>query len=61
MTRYLNMRTASGVETVDELNRDDFNSHKEFRKELRRLFGEYRLSGMAVYTSQRCTKEWRDK
>jgi hypothetical protein len=58
MTRYLNMRTASGVETVDELNRDDFNSHKEFRKELRRLVGEYHLCGMGVYISQRCTKEW---
>ena len=61
MKRYLNMRTASGVETVDELSREDFDSYKEFIKELRRLVGEYRLSGMAVYTSQRCTKEWRDK
>jgi len=55
---YFNMRTNYGVETVDELNPADFTTHKEFRRERKRLVSEYHLSGMAVYTSQRCTKEW---
>ena len=56
--RYFNMRTNYGIETVDELNPSDFNSIKEFRKELRRLTYEYRLAGMNVYISQRPDNTW---
>lgn len=59
MIRYLNLKTVYGVETVDELDQKDFPTYREFRKELNRLIGEYRLAGMQVYSSQRCTKEWR--
>lgn len=58
MVRYLNIKTSYGIETVDEVRREDFNSHKEFIQELRRLKREYNIAGMLVYTSQRCTKEW---
>lgn len=61
MTRYINMRTVYGVETVDELTREDFASRKEFVNELTRLIGEYRMAGMNVYRSTRCTKEWRNR
>lgn len=58
---YINMRECWGVETVDELDPKDFASNKEFKEELQRLVGEYRLAGMDVYTSNRCTAEWREK
>ena len=56
---YLNMRSQYGVETVDELNRKDFNTYKAYRAEVKRLVAEYRMSGMNVYTSQRCCKDWK--
>jgi hypothetical protein len=55
---YLNMKTNYGVETVDQLDRKDFKSYKEFRTELIRLRNEYHLAGMNVYISQRATKDW---
>ena len=61
MKVYFNIRTNYGVETVDEISLTDFNTPKEFSMERRRLAGEYRMAGMQVYTSSRCTKEWRDK
>lgn len=57
--KYFNIRTNYGVETVDELNRSDFKTYSEYKNELRRLLNEYRLSGMNVYLSQRCTNEWK--
>lgn len=56
MVRYLNLKTNYGTETVDSLSQKDFNTFKEFRKELRRLVSEYRLAGMNVYISQRSVK-----
>lgn len=59
ITRYINIKTNYGVETVDEINKSDFPTYPEFKKELRRLIYEYRLAGMMVYSSIRCTKEWK--
>lgn len=59
-TVYLNFRGPCGVETIGEVRRQDFNSFSEFQKEIIRLKQEYNLSGFSVYTSQRCTKEYRD-
>lgn len=58
MTKYFNMKTSYGVETVDELSLSDFTSFKEFKIEVRRLLSEYTLCGMNVYISQRCDKTW---
>lgn len=58
MKKYLNMKSVYGVETVDELDSKDFPTLKEFRKEKSRLLTEYRIAGMAVYSSQRCDKTW---
>lgn len=61
MIRYFNIRTNQGIETVDKVNSKDFESRKDFIIELRRLKGEYNIAGMAVYTSQRCTNDWKNK
>lgn len=58
MIRYLNTRTSDGVETVDQLELKDFADYKAFKAELIRLINEYHISGVLVYSSQRCTKEW---
>ena len=59
--KYINLKSSYGVETVDELSEKDFTTYKDFLKEFKRLLSEYRLAGMAVYSSNRCTKEWRNK
>lgn len=61
MIIYLNIKTNYGTETIDELNLSDFQTYRDFKKELSRLTYEYRLSGMQVYRSQRSTKEWRNR
>lgn len=61
MTKYLNIKTGNAVETVDELSLSDYKTYSEFRAELRRLIAEYRMAGMFVYSSSRCTKECREK
>lgn len=61
MKRYFNIKTAYGIETVDEVNKEDFGTRKEFLAELSRLKAEYNLAGMIVYTSQRCTNDWKNK
>ena len=60
MKRFLNTRTNYGVETVEELDTEDFKTYKEFREELRRLRIEYSLAGTSTWVSQRATKEWRE-
>ena len=56
--RYLNIRTSEGIETVDHLDRNDFNTYLDYNRELKRLVTEYRIAGMNVYTSQRSTKDY---
>ena len=56
MTRYLNIKTQYGVETWETIDGDDFNSHKEFKKEIRSLKENYALNGYYLYTSQRASK-----
>jgi hypothetical protein len=58
---YINLKSCYGVETVDQLSKKDFSSYKDFIKELKRLLYEYHLAGMAVYSSSRCTKDWKNK
>ena len=62
-TVFFNMRTADGVETVDEFTRGEDNptDPREFRKYVNTVVGEYRLAGMNVYKSSRCTKDWKNK
>ena len=60
-TRYLNIKSPQGVETVDEVCSADFQDRKAFKAELERLSSEYHLAGMAVYISTRCNKSWKAK
>lgn len=60
-TVYLNMKTKQGVETVDEFTREQNQTPIEFRKYVSKMITEYRIAGMQVYSSQRCTKEWANK
>ncbi len=55
---YFNIRTNYGIETVDQLDRKDFPTVREYMKEIRRVLREYHLSGMNVYRSSRSTKDW---
>ena len=58
-TVYLNMRTSYGVETVDQICREDWPDRKSYLNELKSMVENYHLSGMNVYTSRRCTKDWK--
>lgn len=58
---YLNMKSNIGVETVDEFTREPGRDPKEFNAYVRKMIDEYRLSGMAVYSSTRCSKDWNAK
>jgi hypothetical protein len=60
MKRYFNIKGSYGVETIDELDSANFDSIKEFRKEVKRLYREYNLTPMGVYVSSRCTNEWKN-
>ena len=56
MTKYLNIKTVHGTETVETVNRKDFNSYKEFTNEIKNLKDNYALMGYNLYTSQRASK-----
>jgi hypothetical protein len=56
MTRYLNIKTQHGVETWETVNREDFNSYKEFINEIISIKKNYSLMGYSLYTSQRASK-----
>lgn len=61
MKVYLNYKTTQGTETVDEFQMETNQSPKEFHKYVSQMISEYRLSGMNVYKSNRCTKDWSNK
>ena len=58
---YFNIKSPYGIETIDELNKNDFNNMKEFRLEVKRLVLEYHIAGINVYKSSRCTKDWKNR
>jgi hypothetical protein len=55
---YINMKDKSGkVETIDCVDRNDFTTNREYRKEISNVLKNYRLANLPVYTSQRATKD----
>jgi len=58
---FLNMRTAQGVETVDEFTREENQTPREFNKYVNQMVKEYSIAGMNVYKSSRCTNDWKQK
>ena len=57
---YMQRRDSDGVETVDELNPQDFATWRAFSDEKKRLASEYNLSDFSAdyYFSQRATQDW---
>jgi len=64
MTTYYNIKTSYGVETIDEINSEEFKTFKDFRNERKRMLKEYRLCGSfysGLYYSSKCTNEWKNQ
>lgn len=60
--RYFNIKENHGVETFEEIDSNDFENMKEFKKEVRRLTQEHTNAlKMRVYVSRRCTNYWKEK
>lgn len=60
MKKYINWKSRYGLETVDELTREEGESYKSFRKRINYLVREYNLAyGIGVcYASQRSCNNW---
>lgn len=56
---YLNLKTSQGRETVDQFEKSEDQSPKEFRKYIRSMVSEYRMAGMNVYQSSRMYANWK--
>lgn len=62
MKRYINLKNSQGVETVDEIDSEDFPTIKAFRQEVKRLVKEYNMtSGGVYYASQKSTRAWQER
>jgi hypothetical protein len=62
MKTYFNIKTASGIETIDQLDTNDFKTLKDFRIERKRLKNEYLMASSyygGLYYSQRSTNDWK--
>ena len=56
MIRYLNIKTKYGVETWEQVNRQDFKSYGEFINEIKNIKQNYSLMGYKLYTSHKEAK-----
>lgn len=59
MKTFLNMKTSQGRDTVDEFEKQEGQSSKEYRSYVRNMIREYSLAGMNVYSSSRCCANWK--
>jgi hypothetical protein len=59
-TIYLNIKTAQGIETVDQFTREEGQNPKHFRKYVNEMQKEYAIAGMNVYKSSRSTNAWKN-
>ena len=57
MIKYLNIKTQHGIETWETVDRNDFDSYKEFKNEIRNIKDNYSLMGYSLYVSQRKAKQ----
>jgi len=55
MIRYLNIKTKHGVETLETINRKDFQTYSDFVQEIKNLKHNYALMGYRLYTSQKAS------
>lgn len=58
--RYINMRGPYGIETVDEVREVEHKDSRAYRKEINNVLRGYREAGAQVYSSQRCTNDWKN-
>ena len=59
MKTFLNLKTRHGRETVDQFDKQECQSSKEYRAYVRSMVAEYQLAGMNVYSSSRCCANWK--
>ena len=62
--KYINQEFSNGeIETIDCINRNDFKSFKEYKKELRFLLENYQSAHKSehIYISQRSTKNFKNR
>ena len=59
MKIFLNIKTSQGRETVDQFDKQEGQSSKEYRAYVRKMIEEYRLAGVNVYRSSRCCDNWK--
>jgi hypothetical protein len=61
-TIYINTKEYGTIETIDQFTQDSDNAPsnlKEFNAYVRSMVKEYRMSGQDVYSSSRCTSDWK--
>ncbi|WNA15667.1 hypothetical protein XaC1_24 [Xanthomonas phage XaC1] len=60
MKRYINAKSGSVTETIEELDSKDFASMNDFKNTLATRVGSHRmtLKSFKVYVSSRCDKSW---
>ena len=59
MKKYINTKFNNVVETIDQVDRADFNSYTDFRKEVKRLVSEYSMAyNQYCYSSKKSDKNW---
>ena len=60
MKKYINIKNQGVVETIDEIDSNEFKSYLDFKKEVKRVYKEYLLAG-DVYVSSRSDRDWRNR
>lgn len=60
-TIFLNIKTKSGVETVDEFTQEEGQTYFDFVKYVKSMIKECRIAGINVYSSSRPTNSWKNK
>ena len=58
-TTFLNLKTNQGRETVDQFDKAEGQTAKEYRAYVRSMVAEYQRAGMNVYSSSRCCANWK--
>jgi hypothetical protein len=59
MKTFLNMKSSQGRETVDEFEKQEGQSVREYLAYAREMVKEYQIAGMDVYRSSRCCANWK--
>ena len=60
MKKYINARTGKIVETIEEMNSQDYPTLLDFKNAITTRIGSYRMvfKDSTVYASSRSTKDW---